>query len=91
MADASPSPGPIAERTFTRGLRVAVFGGAVCVGLLYWSGALSVTSAVHAAATLALFPVYVLAVAVLLGVWLGYDTSRADLKRVTVDPGSEDP
>ena len=91
MTDASPSPGPIAKRTFSRGLRAAVLGGVACVGLLYWSGVLSISSVVHAAATLALFPVYVLAVAVLLGVWLGYDTNRADLERVTVDPESDNP
>jgi hypothetical protein len=91
MTDASPSPGPIAKRTFSRGLRAAVLGGVACVGLLYWSGVLSISSAVHTTATLALFPVYVLAVAVVLGVWLGFDTDRGDLERVTVDPESDNP
>lgn len=89
MADASGSPGPIAEGAFETGFRVAAAAGLAGVGLLYWTGVLSVSSAFHATVTLALFPVYLLAAAVVLAVWLGFRTDRSDLERVTVE--SEEP
>jgi hypothetical protein len=92
MADSSRSPGPIAERTFDRGFKVAVVGGVGGVWLLYWIDVLSVSNTVHATVTIVLFPVYLIFAATLLGVWLGFDTDRRDLERVRteVDPDSEE-
>ena len=76
------SPGPIADRTFDTAFKIAAVGGVVVAALLYWSGALSVSDGAHVVHTLVLFPVYLVAVAALLGVWLGYDTDASDLVRV---------
>lgn len=91
MSHSSGSPGPIADRTFDTGLKFGAAGGAACVAFLYWLGVLSVTNPFHTTVTLVLFPVYVLSVAVLLGLWLGYDTDETDLKRVTVEDESDEP
>lgn len=91
MADVTGSPGPIADRAFDRGFKVAVVGGLACVGLLYWTGVLSLSSAVHATVTLALFPVYVVFAAALLGTWLGYNADETNLERVTVEEESNEP
>ncbi len=90
MAGGNGSPGPIAERAFDTGFKVAVAAGVGGIGLLYWTGVLSLSSAFHAAVTLALFPVYLLAVAVLLAVWLGFSTDGTDLERVTVEVESDE-
>ena len=92
MAQAGRSPGPIAERTFERGFKIAILGGLAGVGLLYWTGILSATNGVHISVTLVLFPVYLVFVAMVLGVWLGFATDERDLQRVTeeVDPQSDD-
>jgi len=89
MAEAGLSPGPIAERTFERGFKVAMLGGLAGVGLLYWTGVLSVTNGVHISVTLVLFPVYLVLVAMVLGVWLEFATDERDLQRVTEDVDSE--
>jgi len=90
MSHSGRSPGPIAEQTFDIGFKVGVAGGVACVGLLYWAGVLSFTSAFHATVTLALFPVYLLSIAVLLGLWLGYDTDETNLEPVNVDDESDE-
>jgi len=82
MANPGTSPGPIADRTFDRGFKLAVLGGLAGIATLYWIGVLSPTSSFDVVVTLALFPVYLLCVAVVLGVWLGYDTNQSNLKRV---------
>jgi hypothetical protein len=93
MADAGRAPGPIAERAFDRGFKLAIAVGAVGVGLLYWLGVLSHSSGLHVTLTLVLFPVYLLSVATLLGVWLGYDTDERNLERIIEerDEESEEP
>ncbi|QAU14002.1 hypothetical protein EKH57_15510 [Halorubrum sp. BOL3-1] len=90
MSHSGGSPGPISDRTFEFGLRTGVAGGIACVALLYWTGVVSLTNPVHTTVTLVLFPVYVLSVAVLLGLWLGYDTDETNLKPVTVEDGSNE-
>ncbi len=84
MAD-SP-PGPIADRAFETGFKLATVGGVVGVVLLYWSGVLSLSDGTHFMYTLVMFPVYLVAAATLLGVWLGYDTDASNLERVRRDP-----
>jgi hypothetical protein len=92
MSQAGRSPGPIAERTFERGFKIAILGGLAGVGLLYWTGILSATNGVHISVTLVLFPVYLVFAGALLGVWLGFATDERDLQRVTeeVDLQSDD-
>ena len=92
MADAGRSPGPIAERTFESGFQIAILVGLAGVGLLYWTGVLSATNGVDILVTLVLFPVYLVFVAMVLGVWLGFATDEHDLQRVTeeVDPQSDE-
>ena len=82
MSQRVASPGPIAEDTFDVGFRIAVIGGLVGVGLLYLFGPLSLTPT-HVLFTLLLFPVYLVFVALVMGVWLGYETDRTDLTPVT--------
>lgn len=76
------SPGPIAEHTFERGLQIAALAGLAGLGLLFLSGTLSF-SGVHLTISFVLFPVYILAVALVLGVWLGYQTDQSNLRRVS--------
>lgn len=89
MGKPGSSPGPIADRTFDLGFKMAVAGGIFGVVVLYWSGVLSITTGSDVVFTLTLFPVYLLAVAVLLGMWLGYERDASNLKRVTKIVDSE--
>lgn len=61
--------------------------------LLYWVGPLSISQGSHLVYTILLYPVYLLTVAVILGVWLGYDTDERNLERVyePVDVDADDP
>lgn len=77
------SPGPIADQAFETGFKLAALLGFVGGGLLYVFDVLSLTNEMHVATTVLLFPVYLLLVAVLLGVWLGYETDERDLEQVT--------
>ncbi|OYR43537.1 MULTISPECIES: hypothetical protein [unclassified Halorubrum] len=90
MTYSNKPPGPIADRTFDVGLWVGAAGGVACVALLYWANVLSVTDPLHTTVTLVLFPVYVLSVAVFLGLWLGYDTDETNLTRVMVEDESDE-
>lgn len=91
--DARPAPGPIADRTFERGFKIATAGGVAVVAWLYWTGTLSVTNTLHVTLTLLLFPVYLLGVALFLGVWLGYETDERNLEPVgdSAENDSKDP
>ncbi|PSQ33867.1 hypothetical protein BRD08_11160 [Halobacteriales archaeon SW_10_66_29] len=73
------SPGPIAEQTFETYFRIAAVSGAVALVVCYWIGLLSPSDPFHVTTTLTLFPVYLLFVAILLGVWLGYATDERNL------------
>lgn len=83
-------PGPISDRTYERGFRVAAAGGLAAAVSLFWIGPLSPSEPGHLVATGVLFPVYLLSVAVGLGLWLGYDTDERDLRRVTADDADDD-
>lgn len=85
MTNGSTSPGPIADQTFDRGFRFAALAGLAGIVLLYWSGELSVSNVMQVTSTLLLFPVYLLFMSVILGMWLGYETDETDLERVIED------
>jgi len=93
MGNPGTTPGPIADRTFDRGFKLATLAGLAVIAALYVTGVLSHTSSFDVVVTLALYPVYLLCVAVVLGVWLGYDTDQSNLKRVVkeVDRDGDDP
>jgi len=83
------SPGPIAEQAFETCFRMAAVSGVVVLGVCYWLGLLSLSDPLHVVTTLLLFPVYLLFVAILLGVWLGYATDERNLTPVA-DPEESD-
>lgn len=77
------APGPISDRTFDQGFKLAAVLGLGVVAVVFWLGPLSPGDAVHVVVTGALFPVYLLFAACALGVWLGYDTDERNLELVT--------
>jgi len=83
MSEKKISPGPIAERTFEVGLKIAAGAGVAAAAVCFLVGPLSVFDGFHVALTVLLYPVYVLTIATLLGIWLGYDTDARNLERVT--------
>lgn len=87
MEKAGLSPGPIAERAFNVGFRAAAIGGVVGLSALYLFGPLSVNNDLHLVLTIALYPIFLLSVALLLGMWLGFETDESDLQRVDGDSG----
>lgn len=76
-------PGPISERTFVHGFRIAALLGLGGVLAAFWLGPLSGDDAVHVVVTGVLYPVYLVFAASALGVWLGYDTDERNLEPVT--------
>ncbi len=80
MEASRKSPGPAADRAFRTGVRAAAAGALAGLALLYWFEVLS--PFLVGVTLVVLFPVYMLVVASALSVWLGYDRSAADLRRV---------
>ena len=80
MEASRKSPGPAADHAFRTGVRAAAAGALAGLVLLYWFEVLS--PFLVGVALVVLFPVYMLVVASVLSVWLGYDRSAADLRRV---------
>jgi hypothetical protein len=76
----TPAPGPDARSAFRLGVLAASVAGLTVLGWLLRSGTLTVTTAAYVA--VALFPVYLLVVASMLSVWLGYDKDPTDLRPV---------
>lgn len=83
MAADRQSPGPIADHVFEYGFRAAALLGVLGSAIFFWFGPLSLTNGMHVSLTLLLYPVYLLFVAVLLGLWLGYETDGGNLERVS--------
>lgn len=83
MATERRSPGPIADRVYEKGLQTAALLGVLGSAILFWFGPLSLTNTMHVSFTVLFYPVYLLAVAVVLGIWLGYQTDGRNLERVT--------
>jgi membrane protein implicated in regulation of membrane protease activity len=80
MDDQRPPPGPDAARAFRFGMIAGGAVGAVCLGALYWMGTLSLLALGYV--VIALFPVYLIVVAVLLSRWLGYTKDITSLRPV---------
>jgi hypothetical protein len=78
-------PGYAAAQTFRLGMWVGAVVGLVVIGLLYWTGAISVALAGYS--LLLLFPVYLVFVAVALSRWLGYDRDVTSLRPVRRSDG----
>lgn len=75
-------PGPIADRTFDRGFKLAAIAGAVGVALVYVIGPFTLSSGSELVFAFLLYPIYLLAVAIVLAVWLGYPPDERNLERV---------
>jgi hypothetical protein len=75
------SPGAAAAAAFRLGMFAGAVGGLGVLGLLYWTGALSPSLAGYS--LLLLFPIYLVFVAVVLSVWLGYSKDATALRPVT--------
>jgi hypothetical protein len=78
-----PSPGPDAHRTFRLGMVASVVAALGCLAVLYRTRLVS--PAVVGFALVVLFPVYLLVVASILSVWLGFDRDASNLRRVCRD------
>ena len=89
MTKTKKTPGPIADQTFDSGFKTAAIGGVAVLVALFLTGRLSLIDGAHLLYALVLFPVYLLIVATVLGVWLGYDTDATNLKPVTRTPDTE--
>lgn len=82
-------PGAIADSAFDSGFWVATLAGMCAIALLFAYGVLSVTNVTHYLYTLLFYPIYLLFVSVVLGMWLGYATDETDLERVTKELDEE--
>jgi hypothetical protein len=80
-------PGGAADAAFRLGVVAAVMAWLGALALLYWAGA--VTPLAAGVVLLCLSPVYLIVVAVVLSVWLGYDKDATALRPVTREQGSD--
>ncbi|MFB6117242.1 hypothetical protein [Halosegnis sp.] len=80
-------PGHAAAIAFRTGTIAAAVIGLGVIAVLYWGGSLSLLAVGYT--VVALFPVYMLIVAAVLSVWLGYDRGTAALRPVP-QSGDED-
>ena len=80
MTRTNVPPGPDAHSAFRLGIAGAALAALVGVRLLYWVGELAVAPLVF---TLVVgIPVYLVFVASVLSVWLGFDKGVSDLRPV---------
>ncbi|PSQ61805.1 MAG: hypothetical protein BRD21_08515 [Halobacteriales archaeon SW_8_66_22] len=82
-------PGPIADRTFERGFKLAAIAGAIGVALLYVIGPFTLSSGSELVFASLLYPIYLLSVAIALAVWLGYPPDERNLEPVYETPDGE--
>lgn len=80
MEDERPPPGPDAARAYRLGMITGAVVGLLTAGALYWTGVLTPLALGYV--VVALFPVYLIVVAVVLSVWLGYDKDATSLRPV---------
>jgi len=80
MATLKRTPGPAARSAFRLGMLAAGTVGLAVLCTLYLRGVLTETTALYV--LFALFPVYLVVVATVLSVWLGYDKDATDLRPV---------
>jgi hypothetical protein len=78
------APGPNADGAFRSGMMAAAVLALAGLGVLHWSGQL--TLVLTGVVLLLLFPVYLVVVASALSVWLGYDGDMSDLRPVYREP-----
>ncbi|WP_049899695.1 hypothetical protein [Halococcus agarilyticus] len=74
------SPGPAAEHAFRTGIIAAALVGLAAIGISYWTGTIALLLAGYS--LVLLFPLYLVAAAMVLSVWLGYNTDASDLRPV---------
>ncbi len=80
MSKVKTAPGPNAQGAFQLGIFAAVSVGVAGLGILYFVGRLSLA---HLGVSVLLGgPIYLLVVAILLSIWLGYDKDASDLRPV---------
>jgi len=75
------APGPAARGAFKFGMLAAAAVGLAMVGLLYWLSELTLPLVGYT--LVLLFPVYLVIVASVLSVWLGYNKDARDLRPVS--------
>ncbi len=80
MSTSKVAPGANAHHAFQLGIAAAATIGLAAIGALYWTGVL--TTPMLAFTLLLCFPVYLVLVASVLGVWLGFDKDATDLRPV---------
>ena len=80
MTTLKRTPGPAARSAFRLGMLAAGVVGLAALGAGYLGGALTTTTALYV--LVALFPIYLVLVASVLSVWLGYDKDATDLRPV---------
>ena len=80
MKDERPPPGADAGGAYGLGVMAVAVVGRLVAGALYWVGALGPLALGYV--VVALFPVYLIVVAVVLSVWLGYDKDATTLRPV---------
>lgn len=80
MTRAGVTPGPDAHSAYRLGLTTAATIGLLALGALYWTGTASLL--LVGFALLVVFPIYLIYVASLLSVWLGFDKDATDLRPV---------
>jgi hypothetical protein len=82
MSTVQTSPGPDADRAFRLGTIASAVALLATVGALYWTGIATLLAVV--CVLVAVFPVYLVLVAAVLSVWLGYGKDATALRPVTV-------
>lgn len=80
MQSIRTKPGPAAAYAFRLGTIAGALAGLATIGALYWFGVLTLSLAGYT--VVLLFPVYLVFVASVLSVWLGYAQDAATLRPV---------
>lgn len=87
MPAATTTPGPAADSAFRLGIVASVVLGLAAIGYLAWAG---IAEEYQVAFYLVVvFPVYLLVVASVLSVWLGFGKDSASLRPVYRSKDSE--
>jgi uncharacterized membrane protein YdbT with pleckstrin-like domain len=87
MTDSRVEPGRPARETFRTGIRVAVVTAVAAACFLYWLDVVTLLFGLFA--LLVLLPVYLVVVASLLSVWLGFDRTAVEPQPVRRESGTE--
>lgn len=87
MGKIKTSPGPAADQAFRLGILASLAAGGVVLGILYWIGLISLP--IIGYILLSLLPVYLILVASVLSVWLGYSKDISALRPVYKEKNSK--